>query len=105
MPRDPFYNTAAWKRLRKAKLAADPLCQYCPPGILSVANDVDHVVAINAGGDPYAWDNLRSACHECHSRKTLYIERMGKGRVPVKGCDAAGRPLDPAHWWNKKNLP
>ena len=26
------YSTARWKRLRLAKLAQDPVCQYCPPG-------------------------------------------------------------------------
>jgi 5-methylcytosine-specific restriction endonuclease McrA len=102
MPRDRFYNSKAWKNLRKAKLAADPLCEYCPPGRLTVATDVDHVKAISAGGDPLSWKNLRSACHTCHSRKTLYIERFGKDRVPVKGCDASGRPLDPKHWWNEE---
>lgn len=101
MKPDKFYNSRAWKRLRKQKLAADPLCEYCLPGKITAATDVDHVVAIEKGGDPLAWDNLRSACHECHSRKTYYIERLGEDRVPVKGCDAMGRPLDPAHWWNE----
>jgi len=102
MKTDPFYNSKIWKRIRKAKLAEDPLCQYCQPGSRrQLATEVDHVKAITAGGDPLDWENLRSCCHECHSRKTLYVERMGRNRVPVKGCDAAGKPLDPVHWWNK----
>ncbi|MBZ5499955.1 MAG: HNH endonuclease [Acidobacteriia bacterium] len=106
MPRDPFYNTASWKRLRKTKLARDPLCEYCPTNHRQPATEVDHEVAINAGGDAYAWENLRSACHECHSRKTYYVERLGRDRVPVKGVDPkTGLPVDPMHWWNKKNLP
>ncbi len=94
-----FYNSAAWKRLRKAKLAASPVCETCLPRV-TAATEVDHVKAINLGGAPLDWDNLQSLCHECHSRKTYYIERLGRDRVPVKGCDASGRPLDPAHWWN-----
>ena len=102
MPRDAFYNSAAWKRLRAAKLAQDPMCEYCGR---QPATDVDHMRAINVGGDPHAWDNLRSACHACHSRKTLYVERMGQDRVPIKGCDpATGLPLDPQHPWNEQKL-
>lgn len=100
MKPDPFYNSKIWKATRRQKLAEDPLCEYCPPGRHTPATDVDHVIALSAGGDPLAWDNLRSACHECHSRKTLYVERMGRDHVPMKGCDASGRPLDPEHWWN-----
>jgi 5-methylcytosine-specific restriction enzyme A len=97
MPRHPFYNTRTWKRLRKVKLITDPLCAVCG----RPAADVDHQKAINAGGHPTEWDNLESLCHQCHSRKTLYVERMGKDRVPVKGCRADGTPLDPAHPWNR----
>src|SRR5512139_2048447 len=100
MPRHPFYNTAIWKRLRKRKLNANPLCEYCPPGMVTEATEVDHIKAIENGGHRTAWENLKSSCHECHSRKTLYVERLGKDRVPVKGCDALGRPLDPQHPWN-----
>jgi 5-methylcytosine-specific restriction protein A len=96
------YSTRAWQRLRAAKLAADPLCEYCPPGSTTPATDVDHRKAIAAGGDPWAWDNLASACHGCHSRKTRHVDVLGKDRVPIKGCDpTTGRPLDPGHWWNK----
>jgi hypothetical protein len=98
MARNPFYNTTAWKRLRKVKLLRNPLCEDCR----KPARDVDHVKSINAGGDALALENLRSLCHECHSRKTLYIDRMKKDRVPVTGCNPDGTPLDPEHWWNDK---
>jgi hypothetical protein len=98
MPRDPFYNTKAWKWLRRVKLTADPLCELCG----KPATDVDHKASINAGGDRHDMANLQSLCHECHSRKTLYLERMGKDRVPVRGCDPrTGLPLDPEHPWNR----
>ena len=44
------YDTKAWKRLRKAKLARDPLCKYCPRGTVTPATEVDHRVAISKGG-------------------------------------------------------
>lgn len=99
MPRHPFYNTKTWKHLRKVKLATDPLCEYCH---VKPASDIDHVVALNKGGSPTAMENLRSLCHACHSRKTLFIERLGRDRVPVKGCNLDGTPLDPLHPWNDK---
>ncbi len=98
MPANPFYASAAWRRLRKAKLAQDPLCQYCGE---KAASQVDHALSIENGGDPFAWENLRSACVACHSRKTYYIEVLGRDRVPVKGCRADGTPLDPEHHWNR----
>jgi 5-methylcytosine-specific restriction enzyme A len=94
-----IYNSKRWQRLRKAKLAADPLCEYHSAGI-AAATEVDHQIAIAAGGDPWAWDNLASTCHECHSKKTFHIDVRGNNHVPVKGVDPrSGLPLDPAHWW------
>jgi 5-methylcytosine-specific restriction enzyme A len=102
MPRNPFYNTRTWKRLRKIKLTLNPLCEECG----RMATDVDHIKAINDGGEASAIENLRSLCHKDHSRKTFYIERLKKKQVPVRGCDPSGMPLDPAHPWNEsqKNL-
>lgn len=82
----PYY-TDAWQRLRKAKFARDPLCEYCPLGRVTAATQVDHHKAISKGGDPWAWWNLASACEKCHSRRTYHVDRCGKERVPVRGCD------------------
>lgn len=101
MPRHPFYNSKTWKSLRRQKLSANPLCEYCPPGRVTASTEVDHIVAIENGGSPTAWGNLKSSCHSCHSRKTCIIEKQGRDRVPTKGCDVTGRPLDSEHWWNK----
>ncbi|HOI96244.1 MAG TPA: HNH endonuclease signature motif containing protein [Syntrophobacter fumaroxidans] len=97
---DQLYNTEAWKRLRRAKLARDPLCEYCPPGRLTTATQVDHKQAIRNGGDPWAWDNLASCCQSCHSSKTGADKRGA--RWVRKGCDERGRPLDGSHWWRAK---
>lgn len=96
------YNTAAWQRLRKAKLARDPLCEYCPNGTVTPATEVDHRTAISKGGAPFDWGNLASTCKPCHSLKTNHVDVLGKDRVPVKGCDADGRPLDREHPWRQK---
>src|SRR3546814_3640389 len=47
------YSTARWKRLRAAHLALEPACRGCKRmGRLTLANTVDHVVAISEGGMP-----------------------------------------------------
>lgn len=91
------YTTSRWKRLRVAKLRETPLCEYCPPSCPKPATEVDHKVAIRNGGDPWAWENLASSCHECHSSKTA-ADKAGR-EWQRKGCDERGLPLDPGHWW------
>jgi 5-methylcytosine-specific restriction protein A len=89
------YNTAMWRKLRAAKLRADPMCEYCPPQSQALATEVDHRVAINNGGNPWDWGNLASSCHECHSSKTA-ADKTGRPWVR-KGCGPDGMPLDPGH--------
>jgi 5-methylcytosine-specific restriction protein A len=98
------YNTAAWKRLRLAKLAANPLCYACElRGRLVPAVAVDHVTAIAAGGDPFPpLDGLMSLCQRCHNEKTNAVDRPDRaasGRR-FKGFDAAGNPIDPGDAWH-----
>lgn len=89
------YNTARWRKLRVAKLRACPLCEYCSPQIQAIATEVDHRLAINNGGAPWAWDNLASACGACHKSKTV-ADKQGLAWVR-KGCGPDGMPLDPGH--------
>ncbi|WP_374322166.1 HNH endonuclease [Brevundimonas sp.] len=93
------YTTARWQRLRKAKLSEAPLCQTCEHrGRKVVAEHVDHVVAIKQGGPAFPpMDCLRALCAPCHSIKTNALDRAGGKGVAIKGCDADGLPLDPAH--------
>lgn len=96
------YNTAAWQRLRRVKLMQDPLCEYCPTDHRALGTEVDHKQAIEKGGCPWSMSNLASTCKPCHSKKTQYVDVQGRESVPVKGVDPkTGKPLDPAHWWNK----
>lgn len=63
---------ATWRALRKAKLAADPLCWWClSEGILTAANTVDHIVPIaERPALRLVWSNLRSGCKPCHDAHT-----------------------------------
>jgi 5-methylcytosine-specific restriction protein A len=97
------YSTARWQRLRHAQLCAHPFCEGCKPHRMTIANHVDHRVAISAGGDafPPIGDGLASYCAGCHSAKTARGAEAGaiKSDRPRKGCDANGMPLDPSHPW------
>ncbi|TVM16690.1 HNH endonuclease [Oceanidesulfovibrio indonesiensis] len=94
------YNTTRWKRLRAQQLREQPLCIHCKAlGRLVPAHHVDHIQAINAGGEPFDMGNLQSLCASCHSVKTN-SDMHGK---PLKGCDVNGNPLDAGHWWSSKD--
>ena len=42
--------------------------------------EVDHVVPLDAGGDPYSPANLQALCRKCHHEKTGRELRKGKPR-------------------------
>jgi len=94
-----LYDRAPWrKHTVPFILARDPLCQI---GIVceghAASTDVDHVIRAEIyieqhGGDPLAFydpDNLRGACHSCHSRKTV-LEQRGAWQEPTRGAGSAG---------------
>ena len=88
-------NSAAWQRLRRSVLAEQPLCQYCPPGVITPANTVDHA---NNNPADNSRENLISCCVPCHSRKTASDMH---GRPPPSGCDEQGYPIGSDHPWNQ----
>jgi hypothetical protein len=95
------YSTARWQRLRMAKLMDTPLCEACERrGVIVGADAVDHVVAIEAGGNPFPpLEGLMSLCWSCHSSKTGRVDRGNKSlKRGLKGCDVHGNPLDPEGW-------
>ncbi|MDR2312613.1 MAG: HNH endonuclease [Brucellaceae bacterium] len=98
------YNTTAWRKLRLAKLAADPLCYACSlRGLNKPARAVDHIHAIAKGGEPFPpLNRLMSLCISCHNSKTNAVDHSntkGFGRS-LKGFDLQGNPIDPADDWH-----
>lgn len=85
-----------WRRVRAAKLRADPLCEHCTrEGRVRAATEVDHIIPIEQRPDlRLDWDNLQSLCNPCHERKT-------HGTRTISGADAEGNPTNPEHWWNQ----
>lgn len=98
------YSTAAWQRLRQAKLAEEPLCRLClEGGRLVPAEHVDHVTPINQGGDPLPpLAGLDALCASCHSRKTYHVDTR-KAAIPSgpRVDPATGLPAEGGHWWHK----
>lgn len=89
---DSFYHTQRWRRLAAACLRRDPICRT--PGCTERASHADHVIPREEGG-PDDLSNLRGLCASCHNR------RSARKNTPPRlaGCDAAGAPRDPTHWW------
>ena len=98
------YNTAAWRKLRLAKLASAPLCQPCKMrGQLTNANTVDHIKPIASGGDVFpSLCELMSMCSRCHNEKTAANDRRQTKPFSrqVKGIDAIGNPIDQLDGWH-----
>lgn len=64
-------STRRWRRLRAAKLATDPLCQW--PDCVQLADEVDHITPLHLFPEGpqreaarYDWANLRSLCVPHH---------------------------------------
>jgi hypothetical protein len=91
-------NSRAWQKLRRSVLAEVPLCQYCPPGVITPATEVDHK---NNNPADNSRENLVSTCKPCHSIKTMSDMY---GRPARMGCDAEGNPINPSHHWNKSTV-
>lgn len=73
--------------IRKHVLAASPLCVMCKAsGRVTLATEVDHIVALVNGGEDHA-DNRQALCDECHKAKT----RRDLGQRERVTFDADGR--------------
>ena len=71
--------------LRRRLLSAQPLCVACQrAGRLTVASELDHIVAlVNGGGNEE--ENLQGLCAPCHVDKTA--RDLGQRVKPVIGLD------------------
>jgi len=75
-----FRDSRLWRsKLRPNQLRNFPYCQIChEKGRLSEAEEVDHIVPIAEGGEPYDPNNLQSLCKRCHVIKTSEENRQRK---------------------------
>lgn len=85
-----LYKTAHWQRIRRAQLAAHPLCAMCKQtGHITPATVCDHINPHR--GDPVVFyaGPFQSLCKPHHDGAKQSEERTGK----IKGSDADGWPL------------
>ena len=80
MSNQRIYGTARWRLVRKVVLARDGWrCRKCgKPGRL----EVDHIVPLHKGCDPWARDNLQVLCRSCHFKKTASENKCPDERDP-----------------------
>lgn len=66
-----IYNSARWRRFRRAYLDRLPLCADCRDrGHIELARELHHLVKLADGGAIYAVENIRGLCRRCHSART-----------------------------------
>lgn len=92
-----FYDSAVWQKQRAYILKRDRhLCTE--PGCHNVATEVHHIVELtaeNVRDNRIALDesNLRSLCHDCHTRITR-AEHGGREEILERiAFDANGNPV------------
>jgi 5-methylcytosine-specific restriction endonuclease McrA len=90
MTESRFYGTRRWRALAAECVRRHPVCATPGCGKRSVA--ADHIVDRRLGGEDVQ-SNLRALCAGCHNA------RRGRASARARGCDVAGVPRDPGHWW------
>lgn len=95
-----LYKTARWQEIRRAQLAAFPLCQTCmsrghvtPASVCNHADKNSKATVEGFFAGPFS-----SECAPCHDSVIQRREKRGY----VVGCGSDGRPNDPSHPWNKR---
>ena len=66
-----FNNNHDWNRVRWDVLRRDNFtCSICTKKHRKFQLDVDHIIPVRLGIDPFNKKNLRLLCKECHKAKT-----------------------------------
>lgn len=75
---DAVYQTSAWRNeVQPAVLLRDDFrCQIEGPKCTGVADRVDHIVPVSAGGAWYDFANLRASCAACNAKRARRDERL-----------------------------
>lgn len=77
LPFNKTWNDTSWKLARKRAMASkEPYCAVCggfidmsAPAMSPNACEVDHIVPISRGGQPYELDNLQLTHMRCNRKK------------------------------------
>ena len=70
-----FYQSTAWRKVRKAYFTMHPICKWCEEeGRVTEGKIVDHIIEIIDGGDTLSFDNLQTLCQVHHNQKTAWAK-------------------------------
>lgn len=77
---EEFNRNNSWYWVRKDILMRDRYtCRICKKRLRKKFLDVDHIIPVRFGMNPFEKENLRSLCKECHKAKTK-LDKEGFGR-------------------------
>jgi 5-methylcytosine-specific restriction endonuclease McrA len=62
------YSTPTWRGLRRQVKREQPWC--ASSGCTELSAEVDHIIAMQDGGDPFNRQNLQGLCKRHHAQKT-----------------------------------
>ena len=100
----PFYDSAAWKALRRRIVERDGYrCVVCHVSLTSAQARVDHIVRMkDAPHLALQPGNLRTLCPQCdgHSHRERGTGIPYRMERFVLGHDEHGMPRDPQHAWH-----
>ena len=87
---DKIKNDPRWKAARAAAVERDGwTCVRCDrhrdelvPRIAGMTGlQVDHIIRISDGGEPFALDNLQTLCEDCHEEKEKEYDARAHIRI------------------------
>lgn len=92
-----FYDSVAWKKQRRYILARDHYT-CTEPGCHNVATEVHHIVEltkqnVNDVNISLSEKNLRSLCHDCHTRITKEMKQKDGELLEHIVFDSDGNPI------------
>ena len=76
-----FYNSRAWRNLRKWHIEREPHCRWCSEeGKVNYKDKIiiDHIIEIKDGGDRLNQDNLMTLRLPHHNQKTAWAKAKRK---------------------------
>jgi 5-methylcytosine-specific restriction protein A len=76
-----IFKRKKWAMTREAVLARDSICKVCDRR-LSV--EVDHIMPLSEGGDPWSLEGLQGICPACHEAKTTEENRRRPKPLPAQ---------------------
>jgi 5-methylcytosine-specific restriction enzyme A len=95
--RETWYGLARWKKRAHHQLQIEPLCRLClEQDRVTPATIADHVTPHRGDWNSFRLGALQSLCAACHQGKWAEDKRGYRCDV-----DDNGRPIDPAHPYNR----